>query len=69
MIFTMLNNKIKKKDPKIVNYRCYKNFDENSFREELRNALQNTDTEMNYENFKEISITILNLHVPVKKRF
>ena len=68
MIFTTLNTKIKKKDPKIVNYRCYKNFDENSFREELRNALQNTDTEMNYENFKEIFITILNLHAPVKKK-
>ena len=68
MIFTMLNSKFKKKDPKIINFRCYKNFDENSFREDLRNAMQNTHTEMIYENFKQIFMTILNLHAPVNKK-
>ena len=60
MIFTMLNSKFKKKDPKIVNIRYYKIFDENSFGEDLRNALQITHTEMIYENFKQIFMTILN---------
>ena len=67
IIFTMLNSKFKKKDPKVINFRCYKNFHENSFREDLRNALQNTHAEMIYENFKQISMTILNLHAPVIK--
>ena len=49
MIITMMKGKFKKKDPKIINFRCYKNFDDNLFRDELINALRNTHDDMNYD--------------------
>ena len=59
MIFTTLKSKFKWKDLKVVNFRCYNNFDENSFREELKNSLENIYLELDYENFKLICMTIL----------
>ena len=32
MIITMMKGKFKKKDPQIINFRCYKKFDDNLFR-------------------------------------
>ena len=61
--------KFKKKDPKIINFRCYKNFDENLFRNELKNALRETDKELNYDYFKQAFMNILNIHAPMKKKF
>ena len=69
MIITVMKSKFKKKDPKIINFRCYKYFDENLFREELKSALQNTHREMVYDDFKQTFLTILNLHAPMKKKF
>ena len=69
MIITMMKTKFKKKEPKIVKYRSYKHFDDNIFREELKNALQNTDKEMNYDVFNRTVITLLDKHAPMKKKF
>ena len=68
MIITMMKTKFKKRDPKIVNFRSYKHFEEEIFREELKNALQNTDKKMDYDDFKQAFMTILNKHAPIKKR-
>ena len=46
MIITVMKGKFKKKDPKIINFRCCKNFDENLFRSELKNALRDTPKEL-----------------------
>ena len=67
MIITMMKGKFKKKDPKIINFRCYKNFDDNLFRDELINALRNTHDDMNYDYFKSTFVAILNKHAPRKK--
>ena len=67
MVFTTLKSKFKMKDPTIVT-RCYNNFYENSFREELKNNLENIYLELGYENFELIFMTILNLHAPMKKK-
>ena len=69
MVITVMKSKFKKKDPKIINFRSYKNFGENLFREELKNALQDTGKEIEYDDFKQIFMTILNLHAPMKKKF
>ena len=69
MIITMMKGKFKKKDPQILNFRCYKKFDDNLFRVELQNALRNTHKEMDYDYFKLIFMAILNKHAPMKKKF
>ena len=69
MIITMMKGKFKKKDPKIINFRCYKNFDDNLFRDELINALRNTHDDMDYDYFKSTFVAILNKHAPRKKKF
>ena len=70
MIYTVLKLDFKKKDPLLVNYRSYKNFDEQTFRTELKNGLQNLDHEnMGYDEFKDTFMNVLNLHAPMKKKY
>ena len=69
MIITAMKVKFKKKEPKTINFRCYKNFNDDLFRDELKNTLQNTFTEMGYDDFKRTFMTILNKHAPMKKKF
>ena len=70
MIITVLNGNLNKKDPIILNYRSYKNFDEDSFREQLANDLLIFDYgDMDYDKFKKAFIDILNLHAPMKKKY
>ena len=69
MIITVMKVKFKKKEPKTINFRCYKNFNDGLFRGELKNTLRNTFTEMGYDDFKRTFITILNKHAPMKKKF
>ena len=68
MIITVMKSKFKKKDPNIINFRCYKHFNEDLFLEQLKSALQNTHREMVYDDFKQTFLTILNLHAPMKKK-
>ena len=70
MIITVLKSEFKKKDSIQINYRSYKNFDENYFRHELSSALLNLVNEnTNYDDFKKVYIEILDLHAPMKKKF
>ena len=52
-----------------MNYRSYKKFNENLFRDELKNTLLNIDNaNMNYDKFKDIFMKILNKYAPMKKK-
>ena len=68
MTLTVLKTFFKNKLPTIVNYRSYKNFDEHLFRNSLKNALQDTiNIHINYDEFKEIFMLVLNKYAPMKK--
>ena len=45
------------------------NFNDDLFRDELKNTLRNTFTEMGYDDCKRTFMTILNKHAPMKKKF
>ena len=69
MTLSVLKTFFRKKDPKIVNYRSYKKFNENLFRDELNSTLLNLDNvNMNYDEFKDIFMQILNKYAPMKKK-
>ena len=70
MICTVLKSDFKKKDPILVNYRSYKHFDDLSFRTDLKHDLQTLDNvNMNYDDFKDVFMKVLNLHAPMKKKY
>ena len=59
----------KKKEPVKINYRFYKNFIESDFRNHFLHSLQNCNQEtMQYDEFKEIFMRVLNSHAPNKQR-
>ena len=68
MVVTVLKTFCKKKDPITINYRCYKKFNENIFRDELKNDLHYAKINLNYDEFKEIFMHLLNKHAPMKKK-
>ena len=54
----------------MVNYRDYKNFQNNEFRAELSNEMLKNDLgNMEYQHFLNIFIEILNKHVPMKQKY
>ena len=60
---------LKKRDPTVIKYRNYKNFDENLFRYQLIDSLQNIDkTIMKYDEFNECFMNALDKHAPMKKK-
>ena len=67
MVLTVLKNSIPKSEPKLIQYRDYKNFVENNFREELKQMLQKEVID-NYNKFELIFLKILNKHAPPKKK-
>ena len=69
MTVTVLKTFFQKKSPTLIKYRDYKHFDENLFRNELRNELQNLNMiELTYDQFKEKFMKILNQHAPIKSK-
>ena len=59
----------KNKKPVKITYRSYKYFNELIFRNELINSLQNCDHDtLQYDEFKNIFLQVLNAHVPIKQR-
>ena len=66
---TVLKSQCKKMDPLIINYRNYKKFDGNVFREDLSRQLNvlNIDT-ITYDQFKIIFMATLDWHAPQKKK-
>ena len=67
MAVTDFKLKFEKNKPKEVTYRDYKNFDENSFKTDLKTAFSSgCDT---YGEFEKTILSTLNLHAPYKKKY
>ena len=65
MIVTVLKTTFSKSKPIEMFYRCYKTYDHENFRKDLRNAL--TDVS-NYAEFETAYMNTLNKHAPYKKK-
>ena len=69
MTLTVLKRYVKKKDPIVIKYRNYKNFSENSFRNDLRAKLDILREEnMKYDTFKDVFIDTLNINAHSKTK-
>ena len=69
MTVTVLKTFIKKKGPRIIKYRCYKNYNERSFKHDLLNCFEMVDEEfINYDKFLNIFLKVLNKHAPLKHK-
>ena len=70
MTVSVLKSHFPKQNLNIVSYRSYKGFRNNSFRTELDNELLEYDLcNIEYQHFLNISLDILNKHVPIKKKY
>ena len=57
-----------KSNKRTLHYRDYKNFDEDFFNDHLKLKLNSLD-EINYTNFQECFLELLNSQAPIKKKF
>ena len=57
-----------KSNKRTLHYRDYKNFDEDFFNDNLKLKLNSLD-EINYINFQECFLELLNSQAPIKKKF
>ena len=70
MTITVMKTFFKKKKPKIISYRDYKNFSNISFRNELLGRLNKTDiNNIHYQEFDNTVVDILNRHAPIKRKY
>ena len=70
MTATVMKLYFKKQQPKIINYRDYRFFSNNAFRDELLIELdKNNKDNTNFDRYKEILIKILDKHAPVKQKY
>ena len=67
MAVTVMKTTFPKAKPKIIQYRCYKKFNLEEFRAELRTKLSN-EVVINYSRFEEVFLDVLNKHAPPKKK-
>ena len=67
LVSTMLNKKISKGSTKTLFYRDYKKFEENKFARDLAHELQNIKNH-SYSQFEKAFVTVLDNHVPLKKK-
>ena len=67
MAVTVMKTTFPKAKPKVIQYRDYKAFVLSDFRTELRNKLFAVII-MNYDEFEEIFLEVLNKHAPFKKK-
>ena len=67
-----MKKSFKKFQPRIINYRSYKHFSNDTFRKDLIDKLSNEELVINDDGLKrfcELSINILNKHAPRKKKY
>ena len=70
MVVTVLKTTYQKTGPTIVNYRDYKNFTEQTFKQDLRAELQNIQAEdLDYNCFQNCFEKVLDKHAPMKKKY
>ena len=67
MIYTMLKSSFINIEPKLLNYRDYKNFNFGNFQEDLSKAL--LICRNSYDEFESAFITALDKHAPKKKKW
>ena len=67
MIYTILKSSFTNIEPKLLNYREYKNFSFGNFKEDLSETL--LDCRNSYDEFESAFITALKKHVPKKKKW
>ena len=65
MIVTVQKYTLVKAKLKIIRYRCYKNFNNNSFRGELSERLAIT---REYGDFEKTYLEVLDNHAPIKNK-
>ena len=65
MIATVQKYTFVKSKPRVIHYRCYKDFDNISFRNELRVRVSVT---ANYDEFDKVYLQVLNNHAPMKSK-
>ncbi len=66
IVVTVLKTKFVKLKPKLINYRCYKNFNEGRFRYDLKMCV---DICTSYEDFESLFLKILDKHAPKKTKY
>ena len=69
MTLTVLKKYIKKREPRVIKYRCYKHFDEGIFREELLQAINTlNEDDVKYKAFHDVFLNVINSHAPMKQK-
>ena len=68
MTLTVMRKSFKKYQPKIINYRSYKNFSNEKYRETLINNLSKENFINNDDGFQRFCLDALNKHAPRKKK-
>ena len=69
MTVTVLKTFFQKKAPMLIKYRDYKHFDNNTFRNVLKNKLSKYKmNEITYDEYKDVFMNILSKHAPVKEK-
>ena len=66
MVITVLKSSFKKAPPREISYRDYKNFDRDTFRDNLKEALKGNIN--GYQSFEEKFIEILGNQAPIKRK-
>ena len=70
LVVTAMKTTYKKLQPKIINYRSYKYFNNESFREELiQIEVNGNNCDKSFKNFTFSCNVILNKHLPQKKKY
>ena len=66
MAITVLKTKFKKLPPKMIKYRCYRNFNEDRFRRDLKMCIEVCPS---YEEFEGLFLSVLNKYAPMKSKY
>ena len=67
LVVSAMKLKYKKRPPRMIKYRDYKNFSHEHFKNSLHEKLTN-NTELDYNSFEEIVLNLLSSQAPFKKR-
>ena len=72
MTLTVMKKSFKKFQPRIISYRSYKHFSNDTFRKGLIDKVPNEEFVINdgrLKRFCELIVSVLNKHVPLKKKY
>ena len=67
---TVLKTSFRKKPPKIIKYRNYKHYSENSFRNELNNIMNGIEQhKLSNDDYVTLFMEVFNRHAPIKMKY